>query len=116
MYFRDQEVQILDYQTQQYRVFVPIARTLVFLFAASEIRDLYLKVTEQLSAGDTHLLPELHALSSGLKSVISWEVAQGIEQCRLACGGHGYSQASALPEIYAYATGGCTYEGENIGS
>ena len=70
LFFRDQEVQILDYQTQQYRVFVPIARTLVFLFATSEIRDLHLKVTEQLNAGDTRLLPELHALSSGLKSII----------------------------------------------
>ncbi|PIO56288.1 hypothetical protein TELCIR_22313, partial [Teladorsagia circumcincta] len=38
----------------------------------------------------------------------------GIEQCRLACGGHGYSLASAFPEIYAYSVGGCTYEGENI--
>uniref|UniRef100_A0A1I7ZZZ7 Acyl-CoA_dh_1 domain-containing protein n=1 Tax=Steinernema glaseri TaxID=37863 RepID=A0A1I7ZZZ7_9BILA len=52
--------------------------------------------------------------SSGLKSVVSWEVAQGIEQCRMACGGHGYSHASGLPEAYGYAVGGCTYEGENI--
>ncbi|KAI6223755.1 Acyl-CoA oxidase dehydrogenase and Acyl-CoA oxidase domain containing protein [Aphelenchoides fujianensis] len=108
------EAQIIDYQTQQFRVFVQIARTVIFLFAASEVRDLYLKVTEQLTTGNVGLLPELHALSSGLKSVVSWEVANGIEQCRLACGGHGYSLASAFPEIYAYAVGGCTYEGENI--
>uniref|UniRef100_A0A182ERS4 ACOX domain-containing protein n=1 Tax=Onchocerca ochengi TaxID=42157 RepID=A0A182ERS4_ONCOC len=38
----------------------------------------------------------------------------GIEQCRLACGGHGFSLASALPEIYSFAVAGCTYEGENI--
>ncbi|KAI6213949.1 Acyl-coenzyme A oxidase [Aphelenchoides besseyi] len=74
----------------------------------------HLKVSEQLTAGNVELLPELHALSSGLKSVVSWEVAQGIEQCRLSCGGHGYSQASGFPEIYAYAVGGATYEGENI--
>ncbi|KAI6236614.1 Acyl-coenzyme A oxidase [Aphelenchoides besseyi] len=110
----DDEVQILDYQTQQNRIFVQISRTIIFLFAASEVRDLYLKVSEQLTAGNVELLPELHALSSGLKSVVSWEVAQGIEQCRLSCGGHGYSQASGFPEIYAYAVGGATYEGENI--
>ncbi|CAD5234691.1 unnamed protein product [Bursaphelenchus xylophilus] len=108
------EVQILDYRTQQLRIIPQISKTLAFLFAASEVRDLYLKVTEQLSDGNVELLPELHSLSSGLKSVVSWEVAQGIEQCRLACGGHGYSQASGFPEIYAYAVGGCTYEGENI--
>lgn len=63
----DTELQILDYQTQQYRIFVQIARTVVFLFAASEVRDLYLKLTEQLTEGNVDLLPELHALSSGLK-------------------------------------------------
>jgi acyl-CoA oxidase len=108
------EVQILDYQTQQLRLFPQISRTLAFLFAAYEVKDLYLRVTTQLQEGNTELLPELHGLSSGLKSVVSWETAQGIEQCRLACGGHGYSQASAFPEIYSYAVGGCTYEGENI--
>jgi len=38
---------------------------------------------------------------------------QGIEQCRLACGGHGYSLASGLPKIYVQTTAACTYEGEN---
>lgn len=61
------ELQILDYQTQQYRIFVQISRALVFLLAANEVRDLYLKVTQQLTEGNTELLPELHALSSGLK-------------------------------------------------
>ncbi|VDL80868.1 unnamed protein product [Nippostrongylus brasiliensis] len=108
------EVQILDYQTQQFRIFPQLARAFAFMFAAYEIRDLYMKVTEQLTHGNVDLLPEIHALSSGLKSVVSWEAAQGIEQCRLSCGGHGYSLASAFPEIYAYSVGGCTYEGENI--
>ncbi|PIO71962.1 acyl-CoA dehydrogenase, middle domain protein [Teladorsagia circumcincta] len=108
------EVQILDYQTQQFRLMPQLARAFAFMFAAYEIRDMYMKVTEQLTHGNVDLLPEIHALSSGLKSVVSWEAAQGIEQCRLACGGHGYSLASAFPEIYAYSVGGCTYEGENI--
>lgn len=108
------ELKILDYQTQQYRLFPHLAATICFLFGASEVRDLYIKVNEQLSDGKTELLASLHALSSGMKAIISWEVAKGIEQCRLACGGHGYSQASAFPDIYAYAVAGCTYEGENI--
>ncbi|KHJ93342.1 hypothetical protein OESDEN_06749 [Oesophagostomum dentatum] len=108
------EVQILDYQTQQFRVFPQLARAFAFMFAAYEIRDLYKEVTEQLNHGNTDLLPEIHALSSGLKAIVTWECAQGIEQCRMACGGHGYSLASAFPEIYAFVVGGCTYEGENI--
>lgn len=73
------EVQILDYQTQQYRIFPFIASCIVFLLAASEIRDLYLKVTEQLTIGNVELLSELHAISSGLKSIVSWEVAKVIK-------------------------------------
>ena len=46
------------------------------MFAAYEIRDLYLRLTEELSHGKVELLPEIHALSSGLKSVVSWETAQ----------------------------------------
>ncbi|KAE9416436.1 hypothetical protein Angca_009133 [Angiostrongylus cantonensis] len=108
------EVQILDYQTQQFRLFPQLARAFAFMFAAYEIRDLHTKVSEQVTEGNVDLLPEIHALSSGLKAVITWETAQGIEQCRLACGGHGYSLASAFPDIYTFAVAGCTYEGENI--
>ncbi|VDP19991.1 unnamed protein product [Onchocerca flexuosa] len=108
------EVQILDYRTQQYRIFPYLAQSFVFLFAATEVKDLYMKVNAQLAEGITEFLQELHVLSSGLKAIVTWEVAKGIEQCRLACGGHGFSLASALPEIYSFAVAGCTYEGENI--
>lgn len=37
----------------------------------------------------------------------------GIEQCRLACGGLGYSHASGIPKIYVHNVPACTYEGEN---
>ena len=33
--------------------------------------------------------------------------------CRLACGGHGYSQASGLPFLYVNYVAAVTYEGEN---
>ncbi len=109
------EVRLLDYQTQQYRLFPQVARSLAFLFAAQKVRDLYMHVNERLASdGDFGLLPELHALSSGLKAVVSWDVARGIEQCRLSCGGHGYSLASGIPQLYTFAVGGCTYEGDNI--
>ncbi|GMR33208.1 hypothetical protein PMAYCL1PPCAC_03403, partial [Pristionchus mayeri] len=108
------EVQVIDYRTQQFRLLPQLARAFAFLFAAYEIKTLYMSVTEQIGTGNVDLLPELHAVSSGLKAVVSWETAQGIEQLRLACGGHGYSRASAFPDIYTYAVGGCTYEGENI--
>lgn len=59
------------------------------------------------------LIPQLHALSAGLKAFTSWEANAGIEVCRMSCGGHGYSRSSALPDIYVEFTPTCTYEGEN---
>ena len=56
---------------------------------------------------------QLHATSAGLKAFSTAGMMHGIEQCRLACGGHGYSQSSGLPKIYAGHVSACTYEGEN---
>jgi len=39
-------------------------------------------------------------------------VSNGIEQCRLACGGHGYSRFSGLPQLYATFVHMITAEGE----
>lgn len=55
----------------------------------------------------------MHALTCCLKAVASSDAAAGIEQLRLACGGHGYMDASNLPATYGLVTAMCTYEGEN---
>ncbi|GMR31715.1 hypothetical protein PMAYCL1PPCAC_01910 [Pristionchus mayeri] len=108
------EVQILDYQTQQHRIFPQIARAYAILFAGQEVRDQYAKTLEGIANGQADLLPDLHALTSGLKSVVTFMGGLGIEQCRMSCGGHGYSDASGLPKLYGVQIGGCTYEGENM--
>ncbi|KAL3084073.1 hypothetical protein niasHS_009206 [Heterodera schachtii] len=108
------EVKVLDYQTQQYRLFPQIARVYAIAFTGIYIMDMYKSVMANINAGDASLLSDLHSLGSGLKSVTSWQTSLGIEQCRMACGGHGYSEASGLPALYTMAVGGCTYEGENM--
>lgn len=60
------------------------------------------------------MLADLHALTSGLKSITSYEAELGIDQCRQACGGHGYSLAARISDILGVAVGACTYEGENM--
>lgn len=59
------------------------------------------------------LLFQLHALSAGLKAYCTGIAAAGIEELRMACGGHGYSLASGISKIYVNAVAACTYEGEN---
>ncbi|XP_069106386.1 peroxisomal acyl-coenzyme A oxidase 1-like [Argopecten irradians] len=82
-------------------------------FTGQIVYGTYLQVTSQIEEGNLDQIGELHALSSGLKAFASWECTKGIEECRMACGGHGYSHASGLPKIYVDLTPGCTYEGEN---
>lgn len=33
---------------------------------------------------------EIHAISSGVKPLTSWTTRDAIQECREACGGHGY--------------------------
>lgn len=54
-----------------------------------------------ITTGDLSLLADTHASSSGLKSLCSIMASEGIETCRRACGGHGYSLASGLGSLYA---------------
>ncbi|XP_066899890.1 peroxisomal acyl-coenzyme A oxidase 2 isoform X2 [Kogia breviceps] len=56
---------------------------------------------------------QLHALSAGMKALVSDFCIQGAELCRRACGGHGYSKLSGLPSLVTRVTASCTYEGEN---
>ena len=99
------EVKVLDYQTQQYRLFPALARVFAIAFTGLYIRNMYFSVMGDINAGDASLLADLHSLGSGLKSLTSWQITQGIEQCRLACGGHGYSEASGLPSLYTMVAG-----------
>ncbi|OAD59251.1 putative peroxisomal acyl-coenzyme A oxidase 1 [Eufriesea mexicana] len=105
------EVQILDYVTQQYKIFPHVAACFAFKISANWIWDMYNNVTGNQEG--LNQLPELHALACCLKAVTTADAAGGIEQLRLSCGGHGYMDSSNLPTTYGLVTAMCTYEGEN---
>uniref|UniRef100_A0A8C7NYU7 Acyl-coenzyme A oxidase n=1 Tax=Oncorhynchus mykiss TaxID=8022 RepID=A0A8C7NYU7_ONCMY len=107
------EPQIMDYQTQQYKLFPLLATAYAYKFVGQYMNQVYHRITGDISQGDFSELPELHALSAGLKAFTTWTASEGIEVCRMACGGHGYSRCSALPDIYVNFVATCTYEGEN---
>eukprot|EP00249_Psilotum_nudum_P017517 c26366_g1_i2 orf=97-1329(-) len=108
------ETQILDYSTQQHRLFPLLATTYAFQFAAEWMRWLYNDVLLRLKNDDFTTLREIHACTSGLKALTTSVTADGIEECRKLCGGHGYLCSSGLPELYAAYLPACTYEGDNI--
>lgn len=109
----DPEPQILNFQTQQYKLFPLLATAYAFHFVGSYMSETYHRITGDIQQGNLSELPELHALSAGLKAFTTWVASAGIEECRMACGGHGYSRCSGIPDIYVTFTPACTYEGEN---
>jgi acyl-CoA oxidase len=56
---------------------------------------------------------DIHASSSGLKSFTTTVTADGIEDCRKACGGHGFLMCSGLPELLTTYLQNPTVEGDN---
>ncbi|XP_071697804.1 peroxisomal acyl-coenzyme A oxidase 1-like isoform X2 [Rutidosis leptorrhynchoides] len=108
------ETQVIDYKTQQSRLFPLLASAYAFRFVSEWLKLLYTNVKQRLADNDFSTLPEAHACTAGLKSLTTAATADGIDECRKLCGGHGYLVSSGLPELYAYYVAACTYEGENV--
>ena len=58
-------------------------------------------VMHDVANGDTSLLAEMHATTSGLKVLVTTACTRDIETARRALGGHGYSGFAGLGRIYA---------------
>ncbi|KAL2803598.1 peroxisomal acyl-coenzyme A oxidase 2 [Daubentonia madagascariensis] len=109
----DPEAKVLDYQTQQQKLFPQLAMSYAFHFLAVGILEFFQRSYSAILDRDFSLLPELHSLSTGAKAMMSDFCIQGAEMCLRACGGHGYSKLSGLPSLVTKALASCTYEGEN---
>ncbi|XP_045495045.1 probable peroxisomal acyl-coenzyme A oxidase 1 [Colias croceus] len=106
------ESQVLDYPTQQHKLFIAIATAQALQFNASWLWKTFTKVLSEMKKGNVDTLPELHALSSCLKAISTSDAAEYIAQCGAACGGHGYTLSSRLPHIYSSVVATRTYEGD----
>ena len=95
------------------QVFVPLAMSFGFHFAGKSLWDAYNDVQHLVETGNFDDLPELHALSCGLKALVTQESADAIDLVRRSCGGHGFMCSSNLPRLWGLVTASCTYEGEN---
>ena len=66
------EPQILEYQTQQLKLFPSLALVMGFSFAAESLWAAYEEGLQSVEEGDMDALADLHAASCGLKALVSF--------------------------------------------
>lgn len=69
-YCRQGEVKLLDYQTQQYRLFPELAKVYAFLFAGYHLRQIYGEISTQIQKGDVDQLPEVKMIEHAYHNLI----------------------------------------------
>ena len=110
------ELQVLDYKQQQHRILPLLAASYCFFFTGNIVLR-RLREIEQKLLSSQHVtkaeVTDIHASSSALKSYTTTVTADGIEDCRKACGGHGFLQCSGLPELLTTYLQNPTVEGDN---
>ncbi|KAK5056228.1 hypothetical protein LTR84_012781 [Exophiala bonariae] len=108
------EEAVLNYSTVQIRVLPLLATTYALHYTAEMVKDAFQNVRAQIDKdNDFSKLAEMHAMSSGLKSLCTSLAANGIETCRRALGGHGFGGRSGLIPLNANYLNKPTVEGDN---
>lgn len=118
-----QETKLIDYPYHQRRLLPLMAQTYAIKCTADKVREQFVKVTDMLlnlDVSDQEAVPkaiaeakELFSVSAGVKAITTWACAHTIDQCRQACGGHGYSAYNGFGRAYSDWVIQCTWEGDN---
>ncbi|EFN73020.1 Peroxisomal acyl-coenzyme A oxidase 3 [Camponotus floridanus] len=112
----DDELPIIEYQTQQWRIIPHLAATYAIRIFSDEFYKIMIDFLISRFTGknlNADLGIEIHVLSSATKPLCSWIARDAIQDCRESCGGYGYLKMSRLGDIRAENDANCTYEGEN---
>ncbi|KAG7664167.1 POX1 [[Candida] subhashii] len=118
------ETQLLDYPLHQKRLLPYLAAAYVISAGAYRVEQIIDTVLADLddaveSNNTGAIMKSITAMkslfidSSSLKATCTWLAAEAIDQCRQACGGHGYSAYSGFGRAYNDWVVMCTWEGDN---
>lgn len=120
----DPESQLLNYPLHQRRLIPLLALTYAFSNGANVLQETSTATMDELddavSSEDKQALDasvekmkSLFIASGSLKSTCTWLTLNTIDQCRQACGGHGYSAYSGFGKAFNDFAVQCTWEGDN---
>ncbi|KDQ56007.1 hypothetical protein JAAARDRAFT_59460 [Jaapia argillacea MUCL 33604] len=107
------EQQVISYPSTYYRLLPILSRAYVFISLGRKLTAAFDTMSQRLAKGDASLLAETHAMTSGLKVLVTTTGIQDLETARRAMGGHGYSAFAGLGRLYADYLPSATYEGDN---
>ncbi|KAI9058687.1 peroxisomal oxidase [Trametes sanguinea] len=107
------ERQVITYPSVYYRLLPALARAYVFIPLGRNLSKAFSAMSARLASGDTSLLAEMHATTSGLKVFVTTTAIEDLETARRSMGGHGFSEFAGVGRIYADYLPAATYEGDN---
>lgn len=113
-----EEIPVLEYQLQQWRLipFLAAAYALEHFTKSIFMDFVEFRIGQAMRLKDdrqAEMGREIHAIGCSSKPLGSWTAARGIQECREACGGHGYLAMNRLGDLRDDNDPNCTYEGDN---
>ncbi|KAF5376636.1 hypothetical protein D9615_007859 [Tricholomella constricta] len=108
------EKQTITYPSVYIRLLPILSHAYVFIQLGRTLLKSFDMMSKRLASGDTSLLAEMHATTSGLKVMVSTLGVHDLEVARRSMGGHGYSAFAGLGRLYADYLPSVTYEGDNF--
>ncbi|OCH87691.1 acyl-CoA oxidase [Obba rivulosa] len=108
------EHQVISYPSVHYRLIPMLSRAYVFILLGRNLSSAFSHMSSRLASGDTSLLAEMHATTSGLKVLVTTAAIQDLETARRSMGGHGFSEFAGVGRMYANYVPSATFEGDNF--
>ena len=111
-----EETPIIHYRTQHRRLLTHLSHSFALIFASETCDEIYNDLIQRQShpsGPDNSTLAYTHATMASMKAYATSTAADGAEDARRLCGGHGFVSISGLPELVSMVFAATTFEGEN---